>query len=248
MARDDVFPTGRAEYSGHKLFTLTETLLPSSLPLMTTDGVTPTLLFTAFEPSGDDHAAAVIRELRRRHPNLPIYAWGGPKMARAGATIICETGQDAVVGVPGWDKIRQHQRINKDIARWIATNRATVHIPVDSPAANFPICKIAKKSGLKVCHLVAPQVWAWGGWRIRKLRRRTDLVLCLLPFEERWFTRGRWKTILVIGLGLIGLLALYNLFFLVLLVISPEGREDLTLSTGIIVPDAGGGSPRTFTV
>ncbi len=158
---------------------------------MTTDGVIPTLLFTAFEPSGDDHAAAVIRELRRRHPNLPMYAWGGPKMARAGATIICETGQDAVVGVPGWDKIRQHQRINKDIARWIATNRATLHIPVDSPAANFPICKLAKKAGLKVCHLVAPQVWAWGGWRIRKLRRRTDLVLCLLPFEERWFNQRK---------------------------------------------------------
>ena len=36
------------------------------------------LLFTAFEPSGDDHASAVIAELRRRHPTLPIYAWGGP--------------------------------------------------------------------------------------------------------------------------------------------------------------------------
>ena len=56
------------------------------------------MLFTAFEPSGDDHSAVVIRELRRRHPDLPIFAWGGPKMARAGATIIAETGHDAVVG------------------------------------------------------------------------------------------------------------------------------------------------------
>jgi hypothetical protein len=38
------------------------------------------LLFTAFEPRGDEHAAAVIAELRRRHPNLPMYAWGGPKI------------------------------------------------------------------------------------------------------------------------------------------------------------------------
>jgi lipid-A-disaccharide synthase len=37
-------------------------------------------------------------------------------------------------------------------------------------------------------HLVAPQLWAWGPWRIAKLRRRTDHVLCLLPFEEAWFT------------------------------------------------------------
>ncbi|MBL0926364.1 MAG: hypothetical protein IBJ11_01770 [Phycisphaerales bacterium] len=151
----------------------------------------PSLLFTAFEPSGDDHAAAVIRELRRRHPRLPIFAWGGPKMARAGATIVKTTGDDAVVGVPTWDKIREHQQINRDIAGWLKANRITVHVPVDSPAANFPICRIAKRSGCKVVHLVAPQLWAWGPWRLRKLRRCTDLVLCLLPFEEDWFsTRG----------------------------------------------------------
>ena len=146
------------------------------------------ILFTAFEPSGDDHAAVVIRELRRRHPDLPIYAWGGPKMRAAGATIIDETGHDAVVGVPGWDKIRQHQRINKDIARWLAAHpEVELHVPVDSPAANFPICKIAKRAKRKVVHLVAPQLWAWGPWRIKKLRKLTDLVLCLLPFEEPWF-------------------------------------------------------------
>lgn len=149
---------------------------------------TPAILFTAFEPSGDDHAAVVIRELKRRHPDLTIYAWGGPKMRAAGATIIDETGHDAVVGVPGWEKIRQHQRINRDIAKWIAEHpEVELHVPVDSPAANFPICKIAKRAKRKVVHLVAPQLWAWGPWRIKKLRKLTDLVLCLLPFEEPWF-------------------------------------------------------------
>ena len=60
-------------------------------------------------------------------------------------------------------------------------------VAVDSPAANFPICKIAKRRGIRVVHLVAPQVWAWGKWRVKKLRKLTDMVLCLLPFEEKWF-------------------------------------------------------------
>ncbi len=146
------------------------------------------ILFTAFEPSGDDHAAVVIRELRRRHPELVIYAWGGPKMQRAGATVIAETGQDAVVGIPGWDKIRQHQKMNREIAHWVSEHpEVRVHVPVDSPAANFPICKITKRHGIRVVHLVAPQLWAWGEWRLKKLRKRTDLVLCLFPFEEKWF-------------------------------------------------------------
>ncbi|MFZ4574543.1 MAG: lipid-A-disaccharide synthase, partial [Phycisphaerales bacterium] len=152
--------------------------------------VTPRrLLFTAFEPSGDDHAAGVIAELRRRHPNLEMFAWGGPKMERAGATIVERTGDDAVMGVPGLAKIREHQRINARIADWMARNPISAHVPVDSPAANFPICEIAKSHNYKVVHLVAPQIWAWGRWRIHKLRRMTDMVLCLLPFEQRFFEK-----------------------------------------------------------
>jgi lipid-A-disaccharide synthase len=146
------------------------------------------VLFTAFEPSGDDHASAVIAELKKRHPDLPVYAWGGPKMRAAGAEVVQLTGADAVMGLPGVQKILEHRRINRDIAEWIAAHpNVRLHVPVDSPAANFPICSIAKQHGLTVIHLVAPQLWAWGPWRINKLRRLTDLVLCLLPFEEPFF-------------------------------------------------------------
>lgn len=147
----------------------------------------PAILFTGFEPSGDDHAAAVIAELRRRHPGLKMYAWGGPHMAAAGAEIIEETGRDAVMGVPGLAKIREHRAINERIAAWLEENPIAVHVPVDSPAANFPICRLARESGAKVVHLVAPQVWAWASWRVRKLRRLSNFVCCLLPFEEDWF-------------------------------------------------------------
>jgi lipid-A-disaccharide synthase len=146
------------------------------------------ILFTSFEPSGDDHASAVIAELRRRRPSLPMYAWGGPKMERAGATIVARTGQNAVMGVPGVGKIVEHMRINRAVKRWLAEHPVALHVPVDSPAANFPICRLAKASGARVVHLVAPQVWAWAEWRVNKLRRLTDLVLCLLPFEEQWFS------------------------------------------------------------
>ncbi len=158
---------------------------------MTAQAPNPTLLFTAFEPSGDDHASAVIAEIRRRHPHVPIHAWGGPKMAAAGATIVARTGDRSVIGLPGWGVIKHYRRVFKDIDAWLRANRPTLHIPVDSPGANFPVAKMAKRAGVKVVHLVAPQLWAWGPWRVNKLRKRTDLVLCILPFEEDFFrTRG----------------------------------------------------------
>lgn len=147
------------------------------------------VLFTAFEPSGDDHAQAVIRELRSRHPGLEIFAWGGPRMAAAGARVVERTGDDAVMGLPGLKKLHEHRKINERIGAWLDQNRVDLHVPVDSPAANFPICRMAKARGIKVVHLVAPQIWAWARWRIHKLRRLTDRVLCVLPFEEKFFTK-----------------------------------------------------------
>lgn len=112
-------------------------------------------------------------------------------MEAAGAEIIEFTGDDAVMGMPGLAKIKEHKRINATIEHWLTQNTIRVHIPVDSPAANFPVCKLTKAVGAKVVHMVAPQLWAWAPWRIRKLRRLTDHVMCVLPFEEEWFkSRG----------------------------------------------------------
>jgi len=153
--------------------------------------VQPTILFTAFEPSGDDHASIVIAELKARYPDLRIVAWGGRKMEAAGAEVIERTGDSAVMGMPGLDKIREHRQMNVRIAEWAQENPVAVHVPVDSPAANFPVCAIMKSHGTRVVHMVAPQLWAWAPWRIRKLRRLTDHVMCVLPFEEEWFrSRG----------------------------------------------------------
>ncbi len=153
------------------------------------EGRPPRVLFTAFEPSGDDHAQAVIRELLSRHPELKVFAWGGPRMAAAGAEVIERTGDDAVMGLPGLRKLEEHRKINERIGAWLDRNNVELHVPVDSPAANFPICAMAKARGIKVVHLVAPQIWAWARWRIHKLRRLTDRVLCVLPFEEKFFQK-----------------------------------------------------------
>lgn len=158
-------------------------------PALVEPARSPSVLFTAFEPSGDEHAAVVVRELRRRRPDLPIFAWGGERMAQAGARVVERTGDDAAMGLPGLAKIAEHRRINARIEAWIGANRPALLVPVDSPAANFPICAIARRFGVPVVHLVAPQMWAWGAWRVKKLRRLTDRVLCLLPFEEEWFER-----------------------------------------------------------
>lgn len=159
----------------------------------------PVILFTAFEPSGDEHAAPVIAALRRQRPGLRIAAMGGPRMEAAGAAMIEMTTERSVMGAGAAGQAMAHRRRLKRLKQWVDANPVAVHVPTDSPAANWAICRMVKKrwggttmgtsKGGRVVHLVAPQVWAWASWRVRRLRRLSDHVLCLLPFEPAWFDR-----------------------------------------------------------
>ena len=156
------------------------------------------VLFTAQEPSGDAHAAPVIARLREAYPDIEPAAWGGPKMAAAGATMLGRTADDGVMGLAGISKVAEVKRLHDEIVAWARANPVAVHMPVDSPSANYPLCARLRPLGARIVNLVAPQLWAWAPWRIRKVRRLSDVMLCLLPFEEEWF-RSRGVTAKFVG-------------------------------------------------
>ena len=156
------------------------------------------VLFTAQEPSGDAHAAPVIARLRAAYPDIEPVAWGGPKMAAAGATMLGRTADDGVMGLAGISKVAEVKRLHDEIVAWARANPVAVHMPVDSPSANYPLCARLRPLGARIVNLVAPQLWAWAPWRIRKVRRLSDVMLCLLPFEEEWF-RSRGVTAKFVG-------------------------------------------------
>ena len=146
-------------------------------------------LFTAFEPSGDALAASVIAQLKARHPDEPIWALAGRRSAAAGAELLEESTQQASMLLESLRHVRRHwQRLGR-LRPWLNAHRIKALVPTDSPAANWPICKLVRRQQpeAKIVHLAAPQLWAWAPWRIGKLRRLTDHVLCLLPFEPAWF-------------------------------------------------------------
>ncbi len=146
-----------------------------------------TILFTALEPSGDAHAAPVIARLVEKYPEVEVVAWGGPKMEAAGARMLGRTADDGVMGLVGVGKVLEVKALHDEIVAWARRNPVAVHMPVDSPSANYPLCARLKPLGARVVNLVAPQLWAWAPWRIGKVRRLSDVLLCLLPFEEEWF-------------------------------------------------------------
>ena len=140
------------------------------------------------EPSGDLHAANLIRALRWRDPDIEVVGFGGEKMAEAGAKLIYPLVDLAVM----WF-LRVLLNINKFFAilamaeRDFVENRPDAVILIDYPGFHWWLAKTAKKHNIPVFYFVPPQLWAWAGWRIKKVKRSVDHVLCSLPFEPKWY-------------------------------------------------------------
>ena len=150
-----------------------------------------TILMTAFEPSGDALGAMATRGLIEMEPDIQVVGLGGTQMESAGVALLEHTTNEAAMGVGAVSEIKRIKRLVDMVDAWICEHKPAVVVAVDSPAANWPVCKVAKKHGSIVVHLAAPQLWAWAPWRIKKMKRLSSHVMCLLPFEPKWFeSRG----------------------------------------------------------
>ncbi|MCX5644984.1 MAG: lipid-A-disaccharide synthase [Phycisphaerae bacterium] len=139
------------------------------------------------DPSADVHCAGLISALKRIGSPVEFVGIGGPKMAAAGCELIESTVGRAVMTYTAVAHVGHYYRLVQRVRRYLQEHPVDLVIVCDSPSFNFHVAKAAKRAGLKTLFYVAPQLWAWGGWRIHKLRRLCDRLCCILPFEEDWF-------------------------------------------------------------
>jgi lipid-A-disaccharide synthase len=62
-----------------------------------------------------------------------------------------------------------------------------VFVGIDAPEFNLRLARDLRAAGIATVQYVSPQVWAWRQGRARSIREAVDLVLCLLPFEKRFY-------------------------------------------------------------
>lgn len=146
------------------------------------------IFFSVGEPSGDLHGANLIRELTRHDNTIQFVGYGGPRMLEAGCQLHEDLTQLAVMGF-----VRVLLHIN---AFWKLLWKADSYfrettpdavVLIDYPGFNWWIARRAKARGIPVYYYGTPQMWAWAGWRVHKMRKFVDYVLCKLPFEVDWY-------------------------------------------------------------
>ncbi|MCB0794584.1 MAG: lipid-A-disaccharide synthase [Flavobacteriales bacterium] len=144
----------------------------------------------AGEASGDLHGANLIRELLVAHPEIQVRAWGGDRMAEAGAEVVKHIRDLAFMGFA--EVVVNLRTILSNLAwckRDILAFDPHLVVLIDYPGFNLRIAEFAKRSGIPVAYYISPQVWAWKKGRVKRIARDVDHMFVILPFEQEWYAR-----------------------------------------------------------
>ncbi len=148
------------------------------------------LMFVAGEPSGDAHAATLVRALREQapHAKFELYGSTGPEMRDAGVEAVVRSDDLAIMGlVEIAGALPKFWKAYRALTKAARARRPDAVILVDWPDFNLRLAKSLHKRGLRVIYYISPQLWAWRSYRVRNIRRDVDLLLGILPFEPRWY-------------------------------------------------------------
>jgi len=148
-----------------------------------------TIVMVAGEASGDLHGAHLIRALGKyRGSGLRVRGMGGREMRAAGADILVDADQVAVVGIT--EVISKMPRLLKamsQIKQLLSDARPALLILIDFPDFNLHLARYAKKLNIPVLYYISPQLWAWRAKRVKKIKARVDHMAVILPFEENFY-------------------------------------------------------------
>jgi lipid-A-disaccharide synthase len=142
----------------------------------------------AGESSGDTLGADLIHALRRHAPDAEFFGIAGPRMRAAG----CEVWEPAeALAVMGLFEVLRHLprllRLRARIRALFLAAKPDVFVGIDAPEFNLRLARDLRAAGIPTVQYVSPQVWAWRQGRARSIHESVDLVLCVLPFEKRFY-------------------------------------------------------------
>ncbi len=142
------------------------------------------------EPSGDLHAANLMRGILKEDSNAEFRFWGGDKMAEVGGAhnLGKHYRETSFFGI--FQILLNLRTIFSQLAeckRQVQEFAPDVLILVDYAGFNLKMAKFGKESGIPTHFYIAPKVWAWNEGRIKLIRKYVDELYVIFPFERDYF-------------------------------------------------------------
>ncbi|MDI1301070.1 MAG: lipid-A-disaccharide synthase [bacterium] len=152
----------------------------------------------AGEVSGDTLGAGLVRELKSRYPSAEFIGICGPQMQAEGAVSLFPMERLSVMGlVEVLGRLRELFGIRDQLVEKFIAAKIDVFVGIDAPDFNLRLEESLKPAGIPVVHYVSPSVWAWRQGRVEGIRQCVDTILCLLPFEKKFYDEHQVDAVFV---------------------------------------------------
>lgn len=151
------------------------------------------LYFIAGERSGDLHGGNLIKAIRQLQPVVQLRGFGGDRMKAEGMELVGHYAQMAFMGIIqvllNLRKVSERMSAcQSDILTW----KPDAVVLIDYGGFNMRLARFLKSKNIRVVYYISPKVWAWNTGRAKKLKATVDQMLCILPFEKKFFKQFDW--------------------------------------------------------
>ena len=144
------------------------------------------ILIIAGEASGDLHASGLIRELRKLNPEIEVFGIGGNKMKEAGVELIYDMEKFSLMGFSEvLKRLNFFRKIMSSMVSLAEKRSPDLAILVDYPGFNLRLAQKLKTKEIPVLYYISPQIWAWGGKRLEKIKKLVKKIMVFFSFEEQ---------------------------------------------------------------
>jgi len=148
------------------------------------------ILIISGEPSGDLHAANLVRDLKSLNSGLVFFGIGGDLSKKAGVDIVFDITGLALVGVV---EVVRHLSVVKQahdaVMARVASEKPDLAILVDYPGFNLKLARDLARRDIPVAYYISPQLWAWAPQRIHIIKKYVRKVVVFFKFEEDLYKR-----------------------------------------------------------
>jgi len=161
-------------------------------------------MIVAGEPSGDAHAAALVKALRE-NAGFELFGATGPLMRDAGVETVVNSDELAIMGIVEVGRVfPKFLKAFRQLKAAAIEREPDAVVLVDWPEFNLRLASALHRRGLKVIYYISPQLWAWRPRRVNKIKRDVDLLLSILPFEIDWYKQHDVEHVEFVGHPLSG--------------------------------------------
>ncbi len=150
--------------------------------------MSPRLLLSCGEASGDLYAGALMRALNELAPGISVAGLGGPAFEQAGGEVLVDYRGLSVTGFT--EIVARLPQLRAARARLLAyarEQRPDALVVIDYFGFNGRLARDVHALGIPVIYYISPQIWAWRPGRIKLIRAVTSKMLVIFPFEEQLY-------------------------------------------------------------